>query len=143
MTMQEYELRDGRRFAVMAAAAVGVAVLQGMAGRWWFVVLAVLIALLSAVVAAGAWGLAKLAEPWQEAQIRRPRRWELWWDGLLTGANVLLAVGSLVDGRPLDAASWLLVGGVMWLHFVRDREARRLTEPPNASVRPGPPEEWL
>lgn len=143
MTLRVYELRESRRFAAMAAMLGAIVVLQSIVGRWWVVVLAVLLALLHVLVAAGSRWLAVNAEEWEEPKIARPRRRELWAAGVLTGACAYHAFAALAGGGLLDTASWLLGAGICWLHVVRTREQRRLTEPVKTPVRLGPPEEWI
>lgn len=144
MTLRELELRWMRLFAMTGAAVLAIGLLQLAAGRWWIYVPAFALSAWFALGVVLSWLLAREAQPWQEAPPpKRPRRFWMVLDAVMSGVNVLLALGAFVDRRPLDGFSWLAAGAFMWVHFRADREALRATEPAKAETRNGPPEEWL
>lgn len=140
----DWAAKEAKRFGLMAAAFAVAGVLHAVAHQWLMLAGCILLALLYGFCAFGAWAWTKVAQPWDEAKIRRPRPWEFWFHRLLITLWVVSAFSYALDGRFLEAAGCGFGVVALGLHYRGLTKARRLTErPPKPPARVGPPMEWI
>lgn len=140
MKEREYQRRDMLRCAAASVLVTVIAVLQAIAGRGWLVALAILVASLFIVAGFISWALAWKADPEEEAKPDKVNAFGFWAPLACAACGLVSVLYALVEGRPLDAISWLLASATLLVIFSEVYLRRKLTTVP---VRPGPPQEWL